>query len=247
MAPDVGLHVRHWPGGDAAFVLVHGLASNARMWDGVAERLSGAGHTVAAVDQRGHGQSDKPDHGYDFATLTNDLIAVVDALEMDRAIAVGQSWGANVVLEFAHRHPERAQGVACIDGGTNDMVRRFPVWEDAAATLAPPVLSGTPLERIEAFMRQAHGDWPEQGIQGALANFEVRSDGTVAPWLSRPRHMVILRELWGHRPSQVQTKLAVPLLVIVARDHAADHDIHAQKPDVVAGLLLDALTDGCFS
>jgi len=45
------------------FVLVHGLASNARLWDGVARRLAGAGHSSAAVDLRGHGRSDKPDTG----------------------------------------------------------------------------------------------------------------------------------------------------------------------------------------
>ena len=39
------------------FLLVHGLASNARMWDGVAQRLADAGHPVATVDLRGHGRS----------------------------------------------------------------------------------------------------------------------------------------------------------------------------------------------
>ncbi len=42
------------------FVLVHGLASNARLWDGVATALVAAGHPVFAVDLRGHGRSSKP-------------------------------------------------------------------------------------------------------------------------------------------------------------------------------------------
>ena len=52
------------------FVLVHGLSSNARLWDGVGERLRERGHSSAALDQRGHGHSDKPESGYDFATVT---------------------------------------------------------------------------------------------------------------------------------------------------------------------------------
>src|SRR5690348_14754080 len=57
VAPGVELHVEVQVGDRAAapFVLVHGLASNARLWDGVAEHLHAAGHTVVVIDQRGHG------------------------------------------------------------------------------------------------------------------------------------------------------------------------------------------------
>ena len=44
----------------APFLLVHGLASNARLWDGVARRLASAGHSAVAVDLRGHGRSPRP-------------------------------------------------------------------------------------------------------------------------------------------------------------------------------------------
>src|SRR5207249_673446 len=60
VAPGVELHVEVRAGNRAAapFVLVHGLASNARLWDGVADHLHAAGHTVVVTDQRGHGRSD---------------------------------------------------------------------------------------------------------------------------------------------------------------------------------------------
>ncbi len=215
MTPDVSLEVRHWPASGMPFLLIHGLASNARLWDGVAPLLAQAGHRVVAVDQRGHGQSDKPDDGYDFATLTTDLLALCDKLDLDAVVAVGQSWGANVALELGHRAPGRVRGVVCVDGGTIDMSRRFPEWEEAAATLAPPMLTGIPATEIEAYLRRAHGDWPEAGIQGALANFARRDNGTVAPWLSRNRHMVILRELWAHHPSALFPDLETPVILIV--------------------------------
>src|SRR2546428_4466095 len=68
VAPGVALHVEQRRGDRAAapFVLVHGLASNARLWDGVAEHLHASGHTVIAIDQRGHGRSDAPETGYDL-------------------------------------------------------------------------------------------------------------------------------------------------------------------------------------
>ena len=55
-----GVELRALAGGlDQArtpFVLVHGLASNARTWDGVAAELTASGHPVVSIDQRGHGQ-----------------------------------------------------------------------------------------------------------------------------------------------------------------------------------------------
>jgi pimeloyl-ACP methyl ester carboxylesterase len=240
-ADGVTLEAREWPGQATAFLLVHGLASNARMWDGVAEQLASRGHRVVAVDQRGHGRSDKPDTGYDFATLTADLVALMDALDLDRPVAAGQSWGGNVVLELGHRYPSRVAGVACIDGGTRDMAERLPDWEEASVVLAPPVLDNVRRDEIETYMRRTHPDWPESGITGALANFDVRDDGTVAPWLTRTRHMTILRELWQHRPTEVLPQLTVPVCIVNARDYDADHDIHAQKPELVAQLLLEAV------
>src|SRR5881409_4538231 len=108
VAPGVELHVEVRVGdrSTAPFVLVHGLASNARLWDGVAEHLHAAGHTVVVIDQRGHGRSDAPETGYDLETAVADLLALINALELDRPVLAGQSWGGNVVLELGWRRPE---------------------------------------------------------------------------------------------------------------------------------------------
>jgi alpha-beta hydrolase superfamily lysophospholipase len=61
----VRLHIRRWtPDGSAAapeFLLVHGLSSNARLWDAVAVHLARAGHVSTAIDLRSHGRSDAPE------------------------------------------------------------------------------------------------------------------------------------------------------------------------------------------
>src|SRR4051812_28369245 len=98
----VALEVDVWDGGDSVpFLLVHGLASNRRTWEGVAARLDELGHPVATVDLRGHGRSDAPDHGYDFATMGADLIGVLDAVGFGRAVLAGQSTGGNIVVDLA--------------------------------------------------------------------------------------------------------------------------------------------------
>jgi pimeloyl-ACP methyl ester carboxylesterase len=258
-------------------LLVHGLASNARLWDGVAERLAAAGHPVAAVDQRGHGQSDKPDSGYDFATLTADLMAILADLgwPADRAPwLAGQSWGANVVLEMAIRHPGAARGLVLVDGGTMELRSRFADWPTCEAALAPPALLGSTAASFERLTRSNHADWPETGITGALANVEVLGDGTIRPWLSRDNHMTILRNMWDHHLSDRYPLVDVPVLVLPAEDAAnqrwmagkrdevaragaalnrsvtrwiaGDHDLHAQHPDLVAELIHDATGPAFF-
>jgi len=169
---------------------VHGLASNARLWDGVASALVADGHPVAAVDQRGHGLSDKPANGYDFATLTSDLVAVADHLGWvgaRRPVVAGQSWGANVAVELAARHPDRVAALVLVDGGTIELSGRFADWPTCEAALTPPPLDGTPLTRMRRWLDGAHPDWPAAGIDATLANMEVLADGTVRPCGSTTR------------------------------------------------------------
>lgn len=269
------LAVYLWPGepGDKVpILLVHGLASNALLWQGVAEELAAAGHAVAAVDQRGHGQSDKPDEGYDFTTLASDLGSVVAALGWKQPVVAGQSWGGNVALELAAREPALLRGLVLVDGGWIDL-SRFRTWEECERALAPPHVGGTPATRMEAMLRERHPDWPESGIRGAMACYQVRDDGTVEPWLSRARHMKILRHLWEQRPGALYPLVEVPVLLLPCDDgspsnhcrreevagaeaglrrsrtvwQAADHDVHAQHPRRVAGLLMECVADGFFA
>ena len=255
VANGVELHVRRWSGDGVPYVLVHGLASNARLWDGVADELAVAGHPVVAVDLRGHGRSSKPDDGYDIASVADDLRALVGELGLDRPAVAGQSWGGNVVVELAARHPDVTRAIAGIDGGAIELSERFHHWEACARALRPPTFAGMPAEDFEHLLREAHPDWPDAGIRGTLGNVDVRADGTVAPWLTIERHLAVLRGLWEHRPIEVLRTISVPVLLVGAEPGAdlrraeavgphvrvermtGDHDLHAQHPVQVAALL----------
>jgi pimeloyl-ACP methyl ester carboxylesterase len=204
------------------FLLVHGLASNARVWDGVAAELAQRGHPVAAVDLRGHGRSGRPDDGYDMATVADDVALVIAALGWERPAVAGQSWGGNVVIELAYRHPGVVGLVVVVDGGFIDLRRQFPRWEDCARALAPPRLAGARRADIERWLREAHPDWPETGIEGTLANFETYEDGTVAPWLTYDRHLLALRGLWEHDVSSRFPDIDAPVLLLPADTGPSD-------------------------
>jgi pimeloyl-ACP methyl ester carboxylesterase len=277
VAPDVLLHVERRDGDPAAtpFVLIHGLASNLRLWDGVAEHLQARGHTVIALDQRGHGRSDAPDSGYDMDTVIADLQAVIEALGLSRPILVGQSWGGNVVLEYGWRHPGAVRGITCVDGGVIELAEWFPSWEACLAALTPPRLDHLTLEQLEARMRWSSPSLPDRAIAAALHCFRVRDDGLIEPRLAPHRHLQILRSLWEHRPSTRFPTLRPPTILVLAdtgdaartaakrraetqarmaaprlQSHwfsPAHHDVHAQFPDRVADLLARAASEGFFA
>ena len=259
VAEGVSLHAVVWEEGHGRpFLLVHGLSSNCRTWERVAERLHEAGHPAATVDLRGHGQSDKPDDGYDFSTLTGDIRRVIAGLGFVQPVVVGQSTGGNLVVELGFRSSESVSGVVGIDGGAIELSARWPEWEDCEEALAPPRFAGTPVTEVEAWIRQAHPDWSDWGMEATLANLEVTAEGTVRPWLTFDRHIRLLRALWEHRPSDILGRIDVPVLLMHAKHdgddlHAdvagvgggvevevltGDHDLHVQQPDVVADRLL---------
>ena len=90
------LHHVDLPGDRTPIVLVHGLASCLRLWDGVAARLNAQGHRVVACDLRGHGLSPKPDGPYDVATVAGDVLALADDLGLGPFLVAGQSYGGTV-------------------------------------------------------------------------------------------------------------------------------------------------------
>jgi pimeloyl-ACP methyl ester carboxylesterase len=276
VAPGVALHAERRDGDPAAmpFVLVHGLASNLRLWDGVAEDLHARGHTVVAVDQRGHGLSDAPEssHGLDIAV--GDLLTLIEALGLSRPVVAGQSWGGNVVLELGWRHPAAVRGIICVDGGIIELADWFPTWEACVAALTPPRLDHLTPAELEARMRAWSPELPDRAIAAALACFRVREDGRVEPRLARDRHLEIVRSLWEHRPSTRYATLQTPTMLVWPipetrrarppsaaprrrrgrstprfRSHwfsPAHHDVHSQHPDRVAELFATAARDGFF-
>jgi pimeloyl-ACP methyl ester carboxylesterase len=274
VADTVSLHVRQHlpdeppPAAKPDFLLVHGLASNARLWDEVAETLAAAGHRVHAVDLRGHGESDLPPEGHDTATAAADVAAVGNALGLSGAVVAGQSWGGNVVVRLAAEHPALVAALALVDGGWINLRADFATWEQPAAALRPPDVTGLRLDDLRDRMRASHPDWSAAAIEATVANLRPEPDGTVSRRLPIPQHMAIVRSMWDDPPGRWLPAIAVPTLLLpaiprgdpkraerarsrVAEAAAAlrdptileyvdsDHDLHAQHPARLAKDLLD--------
>ena len=208
-------HLIEWGGHGDWLVLLHGLASQAHIWDLLAPHLIDS-FRVVALDQRGHGLSDKPDSGYDFAAIIADLDAVLDALAIERAVLIGHSWGGNVALQYAVEHPARVSGLVLIDGGFLQIGDRQD-WPTTEKFLEPPDLIGTPVDDFRAGMKTWMGAaWSPEAEAITLRNFEVRADDTIAPRLRKANHMQVVRALWEHRPSALWAQVLCPVLLVPA-------------------------------
>lgn len=95
-------------------VLLHGTSASLGVWDPIAERTSGRARVIA-VDQRGHGRSDKPAGAYTASDYCADLFALLSELDCAPAVIVGHSLGARNAVVFATTHPSLVLGVVAVD------------------------------------------------------------------------------------------------------------------------------------
>lgn len=265
VAPGVRLSALVRPGTSSTRVLfIHGLKANARMWDGVGELLAEHGVGSVAVDMRGHGLSDRPVEGYDFATLVADLSTVMDEFDGPWIVA-GHSWGGNVALEVVVARDD-VVGAVLVDGGFVKLRERFSVVDQAFDLLLPPATESSKAE-VEARLRADPAGFSETAIQGRLASFEDIGGGRIRLRLHRDRHRELITYLFDHDPDAVAERVLVPVTLVMARDRGdrgdlgdregrvarfaghlktgkvvwehGPHDLHAQNPRLVASAILD--------
>jgi pimeloyl-ACP methyl ester carboxylesterase len=104
------------PRGAEAIVLLHGFPESHRTWRAVAPALA-EDYFVVAPDQRGFGGSDKPEgvEAYKTERVVEDLLALADALGLERFTLVGHDWGGAVAWYAALKHPDRVKRLAVVN------------------------------------------------------------------------------------------------------------------------------------
>ena len=211
------LHYQQW-GPDAAhagIVLVHGLGSSSHIWDFVAPRLAEQSLRVVAIDQRGHGESDQPDSGYDFGSVVADLDGFIEAVGLtEPCVLVGHSWGASVVLHFGASHPDRTAAIVLVDGGTSSPGERW-TWEEAETRLRPPDLDGMLWTDLHQRMVRNNGAYAQERSEAVGRSlFHVDAEGRVTRRFRIPNHMQVVRALWEQRPAELLPQLDCPVLIL---------------------------------
>ena len=108
-------------------VFLHGVTDSWTSFEGTMERLPESIRAIA-VSQRGHGNSSRPENGYQMEDFSGDVLSFMDALELPTAVVVGHSMGGFVAQRFAADHPDRTRGIVLM-GSAPGMARNYVVRE----------------------------------------------------------------------------------------------------------------------
>lgn len=111
------LKTHHWgAAGPERVVCFHGVAQHGGIFDEMGKRLAALGHSVLAVDLRGHGESDR-EPPWSTGAHVGDVLETLDAEGVERATWVGHSFGGLLAAALAAESAELTQGVALLDPG----------------------------------------------------------------------------------------------------------------------------------
>jgi pimeloyl-ACP methyl ester carboxylesterase len=243
----VGIHIAE-AGSGPPVLLLHGWPQHWYAWRKVAPQLA-ADHRVICADLRGFGWSDAPPGAYDKATLAQDILGLLDALELDRVDLIAHDWGAWIGFILCLGHPERFGHYLALNMYTPWPNPHSPRAISALARLWYQVAIATPglgraLIRHTAFVRKlitsgaVHPEaWTRDELKAFTGSLETPERANASVRLYRT---FLLRELWPFLRGQfLGYRLAVPTLLLHGtRDLAIDHralgqwQTHADEMDV---------------
>jgi pimeloyl-ACP methyl ester carboxylesterase len=195
-------------------ILLHGLLLSQEMHRPLAEDLAASGNRAITIDLLGHGASDRPRDmwRYSMAFYAEQVLALMDHLEIEQAVVMGTSLGANAALEVASASPERLRG----------MVIEMPVLDNgllsSALTFTPLLVALTFGEPVMKLLARATRVVPRRLLPhyGNVMLDLVRQDpgpsgallqglffGRVAPHRNERRTFEVPTLVLGHRRDPV--------------------------------------------
>jgi pimeloyl-ACP methyl ester carboxylesterase len=178
----IQLNVRDQGQGEPALVFLHYWGGSSRTWDLVIDRLK-TDFRCVAYDQRGWGESDKPETGYSMQDLANDAEALIHSLGLTRYVLIGHSMGGKAAQLLASRRPEGLEALILVAPAPPTPInlteaerkQRIGAYQqrEAMEFLIPNVLTAVPLpaqiqqQIIEDTLKgatPAKYAWPEKGL-----------------------------------------------------------------------------------
>jgi pimeloyl-ACP methyl ester carboxylesterase len=216
------LHVGRWGEGDRVVVAAHGITGNHRSWQAVARAL-GPDVSLVAPDLRGRGLSAKLPEPFGMRAHADDLVAVLDHLDLDRAVLVGHSMGAYVATVAAIRQRPRWSHVVLVDGGVALPLPRGVDPADMLAGVLGPALAR--LEMTFADRASYHAFWRDHP---ALAERGAWNEDTEA-WLDH--------DLTGTEP-ELQSSASLEAVRFDGTELLVDHEVRHAFGDLTQPAVL---------
>lgn len=223
-AGEIRMHVAEAGDPDAPpVVLLHGWPQNHYAWRRVIPLLSDR-FRVIAPDLRGFGWSDAPRSSYLKQELATDVLALMDAMDLDRVHLAGHDWGGYITFRLALRAPERFERITAV-GITHPWAPRKLAPQDLPVYVYQPMIAtpflGGLLQRYTPFVRAifeiSGGDriWSAEERRVFTTQFREPDRAEAA---SRVYRSFLTRELKERPPRE---RLTVPARLLVGRGDPA--------------------------
>ncbi|PLP55730.1 alpha/beta hydrolase [Mesorhizobium loti] len=204
----IALNVREG-GSGPSLLFFHGITSNSAVFTPLMARLSDR-FTTIAVDQRGHGLSDKPESGYEANDYADDIAALIRTLDRGPAILVGHSLGARNSVTAAARHPDLVRSVIAIDFTPY-------IESEALDALETRVNAGSRLfedvKAVEAYLAARYPNIPADAIRIRAESGYQRVDGGLRP-LASPSAMAQTAKGLRADLTQAYRDVTKPVLIV---------------------------------
>jgi pimeloyl-ACP methyl ester carboxylesterase len=176
----VTLHVARWPSEKPPLLLLPAMTQTWDAWLPVIPALVPY-FDIAAVDLRGHGQSDHPEGGYHLADYAADVVALTDTLGWRQPAVIGHSLGGSVARIAATRHPDWARRIVI-----EDTPPRLDRRDSRVTLLAKGYLTmiARPLEASEAHFRRINPAWTDAQVRAAAEASRATAPGVLHTYLA---------------------------------------------------------------
>lgn len=206
-------------------VLMHGWPQHQYMWRRVIPLL-GDRFRIIAADLRGFGRTDAPDSSYAKQELAGDVIALLDALELDRVRLAGHDWGGYASFLLAITAPERVSALRAFSI-THPWAPASPRPQDAVWLAYQPIIGapivGPALQRFTPILDLVFQDDDIWSDEDRRTYTEVFKEADRAEAASRVYRTFLTREAFAAGPEE---RLIVPTRLVVGR---SDPVIHAGR------------------
>lgn len=215
---DLGIYYERTDGNLPPVVMIHGWCCDHTFFAPQAAHFAEAGHTVVALDLRGHGRSDKPQTSYTIDAFADDVLWVCGELGLSRPILIGHSMGGIVAFDAACRFPELPGAVVMIDSS---------VVLPAAVRIAIP-----------QFLERLRGPDYAAAMRAALTSTfflptddAARREQILDVMASVPQHVIVAAYagLAVYNANAVASRLTAPSLYIAANEPAPRADMDRLK------------------
>jgi len=208
------LHYLDWGGLGGTLLLLTGMGDTAHIYDDLAPKFTDR-FRVIVLTRRGQGLSDKPETGYDTATLVEDIRLFLDGMKIQRASLVGHSLAGDELTMFAAKYPQRVQKLVYLDAAIDHSgIAAFQ--EDFTAIFPPfPEHDNTSLDAARTWLKK-YIRVVAPAVEAALRTGYVRHDNGKLEDRTPPRVYELLAK--STQPDPAYSEVKAPALSFYADD-----------------------------